>query len=542
MHEKDATFRGSAFAGASADGRRTDDGEQIPDAELLRRYVFGKSEDAFAELVRRHIDLVYSVALRQVGGDMHLAQDVAQVVFTSLARKAEKLAERPVLGGWLYRTTQFAAIDTVRAASRRRARESEATTMHELTTNPGAEVDWEKLRPTLDQVIGELADDDRDAVVLRFFEGKSFADVGARLRLTENAARMRVERALDKLHAALARRGVTSTTAALALALANQAGVAAPTGLAASVTGAALAGAAATGSETGAAAAAGLLHFMGSTKLIITSAAVIAVAAIGVVINQARATRATRAEAVAIGRQQDELQAKLRNVEGNLAVAERRAQAADADVAQLLKAVQDASNAGRLPAGSGPRVAFVVDTSGSMRNPQNGKLWRGVFDTIAETLAARPEVRFVQVLDADGRSMLVGRDGWRPAGAEALREIERVLGSYNGDTDSNPVPGVLRALRGLPAPDDKGAKLEVWVVGDEFVEWQDSILRQLDRLNPADAGGKRRASIGAIQLPTTVRSPGGPMTATGLKFQALMTEVAKQHAGTYKLLSDGALH
>src|SRR5471032_2405509 len=120
------------------------------DSALLRRYADQKSEEAFAELVRRHLDLVYSVALRQVGGDAHLAQDVAQTVFTSLARKAVSLAARPVLGGWLYRTTQFTAIDVVRGESRRRAREKEAETMQTLSSNPGSETDWEKLRPTLD--------------------------------------------------------------------------------------------------------------------------------------------------------------------------------------------------------------------------------------------------------------------------------------------------------------------------------------------------------------------------------------------------------
>src|SRR4051812_39119191 len=143
------------------------------DAELLRSYAENRSEKAFAELVRRHIDLVYAVALRQVGGDAHRAEDVTQIVFTSLARKAAELARRPVLGGWLYRAAQFAAIDVVRAESRRRLRESEAHLMHESNVNPGPEKDWEKLRPTLDAAIGELKDDDRDAVVLRFFEGKS---------------------------------------------------------------------------------------------------------------------------------------------------------------------------------------------------------------------------------------------------------------------------------------------------------------------------------------------------------------------------------
>jgi len=116
--------------------------------------------------------------------------------------------------------------------------------MNEIPTSPTDDVEWGNLRPVLDQVMGELDDEDRDAVALRFFEARSFADVGRALSLSEDAARKRVARALDKMYALLARRGVTSTTAALAVTLANQAGIAAPVGFAASVTGAALAGSA----------------------------------------------------------------------------------------------------------------------------------------------------------------------------------------------------------------------------------------------------------------------------------------------------------
>ncbi|MEO7413509.1 MAG: sigma-70 family RNA polymerase sigma factor [Opitutaceae bacterium] len=250
----------------------------LEDSELLRRYAADRSEAAFAELVRRHLTPVYTLALRQAGGDAHLAEDVAQMVFTALARKASSLAGRQTLGGWLYRTTHFAARDVVRTERRRRVREQEAQTMHESSTNPEATIDWEKLHPVLDETMNELGDDDRDAVWLRFFEGRSFAEVGARLRLTENAARMRVDRALDKLHGLLARRGVTSTTAALGLALGSQAPIAAPAGLAASITGAALAAGLATGAGAGAISTA---IFMGMTKLQIgiTSALAIAGAA-----------------------------------------------------------------------------------------------------------------------------------------------------------------------------------------------------------------------------------------------------------------------
>jgi RNA polymerase sigma factor (sigma-70 family) len=244
------------------------------DSDLLRRYAADRSEAAFGELVRRHLTPVYAFALRQCGGDAHLAEDVAQMVFTALARKAASLTGRQTLGGWLFRTTHFAARDVVRAERRRRAREQEAQAMDASTKDPEAPIDWEKLHPMLDETMNELDDADRDAVWLRFFEGRSFAEVGAKLRLTENAARMRVERALDKLNGLLARRGVTSTTAALGLALGSQATIAAPVGLAASITGAAIAGTAAT-------SAGALTIFMGMNKLQIgiTSAFAIAGAA-----------------------------------------------------------------------------------------------------------------------------------------------------------------------------------------------------------------------------------------------------------------------
>src|SRR5712671_2467627 len=107
-----------------------------PDAELLRRYAEEKSEAAFAELVRRRVNLVYSVALRQVGGDAHLAEDVTQRVFADLARQAKQLTGHAVLSGWLYRSAQFAATDVVRAERRRRVREQEAQTMNEMSANP----------------------------------------------------------------------------------------------------------------------------------------------------------------------------------------------------------------------------------------------------------------------------------------------------------------------------------------------------------------------------------------------------------------------
>jgi RNA polymerase sigma factor (sigma-70 family) len=179
-----------------------------PDQERLRRCVDEKSDAAFAELVQRYVDLVYSAALRQVRGDAHRAQDVAQVVFTTLTRKAAALTSHPVLTGWLYTTTHFAAEKTMRAEWRRLAREREAQAMQEISAGASeSTVDWERIRPVLDAAMRELGERDREAVLLRFFAGRPFAEIGTTLHLSEDAARMRVRRSLDQLHALLARRG-----------------------------------------------------------------------------------------------------------------------------------------------------------------------------------------------------------------------------------------------------------------------------------------------------------------------------------------------
>jgi RNA polymerase sigma factor (sigma-70 family) len=249
------------------------------DAELLRRYAEQGAEDAFAELVQRHVNFVYSAALRQLNGDAHLAADATQLVFTDLARKARGLVGHRVLAGWLFTSTRFATAKLVRGERRRHAREQEAQLMHELNhDDSAAQLDWRQVRPVLDEALGELAENDREAILLRFFEGRDYASVGARLHLADNAARMRVDRALDKLRALLARRGVTSTTSALAAALANQAVAAAPVGLAATITGAALAGGVAVAGSVATGTGAAVTTFMSMTKLQLGLSSALAVA------------------------------------------------------------------------------------------------------------------------------------------------------------------------------------------------------------------------------------------------------------------------
>jgi len=240
------------------------------DAELLREYAENGSEEAFAELVRRHLGLVYQSALRQVGGDAHLAQDVAQSVFADLARKAGSLGERKVLAGWLYTSARYAAVQAVRSEQRRRKREDAVMNLNEQASADGEAEEWERLRPVIDDALHALGERDREAVLLRFFEGRAFTEVGAKLAVSEDAARMRVERAVEKLRGLLVRRGVTSTSAALAVALGGNAMGAVPAGLAVSVTGAVL-----TGSAAATAGAVGWATFMGMTKLQIGLAGVI---------------------------------------------------------------------------------------------------------------------------------------------------------------------------------------------------------------------------------------------------------------------------
>ncbi len=209
-----------------------------PDNELLRQFVTEGSEGAFALLVERHLALVYSAALRQLNGDGGGAEDVAQSVFLDLVRKAQELSNRTNLAGWLYTATRFKATAHQRAEFRRKRHEEEASVMNELLANP--ELDWERVRSVIDDAMHDLSEADREALLARYFESQPLAAVAIRLGVRENAARMRVERALEKLENSLKRRGIASTSAALAAALGHQAIHAAPVGLAARVTQAAM--------------------------------------------------------------------------------------------------------------------------------------------------------------------------------------------------------------------------------------------------------------------------------------------------------------
>jgi len=217
------------------------------DMELLRDYHRRGSEAAFAALVQRHINLVYSVALRHVGIAAH-AEEITQAVFIILARKSAGLRADTVLESWLHETTRLTALSFLRGERRRQFREQEAYMQSTLQESSHGPV-WHQLAPLLDEAISRLGKKDRDAVMLRFFKDKNLREVAAALNVNESAAQRRVHRAVEKLRGFFTKRGIALSSVAITGAISANSVQAAPVTLAKSVTAVAIAkGAAASGS------------------------------------------------------------------------------------------------------------------------------------------------------------------------------------------------------------------------------------------------------------------------------------------------------
>jgi len=293
---------------------------EMNDMTLVREYADRGSERAFAELVQRHIHLVYSVAFRYVGNSAD-AQDITQAVFGILARKTAHLRDRTTLTGWLYETTRFTAVAFLRAKARQQAREQEAYMLTTLN-DPDSNGVWQQLAPVLEEAMNCLSEKERVLLALRLFENRTAAETAALLGIREGAAHKRTARALEKLRQFFLKRGVNSTTAIIAGAISANFVQAAPPALAQTVTAMALSQGATVSATT-------LTLVNGATKIMawtkaqtaIVGAAVAVLATLPVVQQQTQAK--LREQNKALTRQIAQLQTDNERLSTPIALAKR---------------------------------------------------------------------------------------------------------------------------------------------------------------------------------------------------------------------------
>jgi RNA polymerase sigma factor (sigma-70 family) len=206
------------------------------DLDLLRQFARENSQDAFTALVNRHVNLVYTAALRQVRSPQ-LAEEIAQSVFADLARDAGKLKPETILTAWLYSVTRRTAIDAIRKESRRQLREQTAVEMNNMNATAN---DWTQIEPLLDDAMAALDETDRSAILLRYFENKNLREVGESLKISDDAAQKRVSRAVERLREFFSKRNVTIGASGLAVLISANAVQSAPIGLAATISAAAI--------------------------------------------------------------------------------------------------------------------------------------------------------------------------------------------------------------------------------------------------------------------------------------------------------------
>jgi RNA polymerase sigma factor (sigma-70 family) len=379
------------------------------DATLLRRYADDRSEAAFSELVHRHVDLVYSAAVRRTGGDSHRAADVVQQVFATLARNARKLSRHSVLQAWLHTATKNASLNLMISEQRRRARELESASFGAASSANPEFLDWERIKPVLDGAIDELPGPDREAVVLRFLERREFSEIGAALRMSSDAARMRTARALEKLRVFLSRRGITSTSAALGAIVTNQSLISAPAGLAPAV---------ASASMASTAAGIGLAASLMTTK-VMSTAVICGLLAFGAGAYYGRTLRVLpSAQPAADNPEQSRAIASLRQSNATLQADLDRVDTANiqlnAAVAQL-----NAKLAAAVAAAAAPRKNLSI--GGTPR-----ELKKTILNNLRQIDAARTQYRLENNKDPESVEVLVGDQGY-------IRRLHTVGGEdYSG--------------------------------------------------------------------------------------------------------------
>ena len=422
------------------------------DMGLLREYARGQSEQAFATLVARHIDLVYSTALRHVGNH-HQAEEITQAVFVILARKARSLGPGTVMAGWLFRTARLTAANYKRTEIRRVRREQEAYMQSDPTENSGDP--WQEVAPLLNDAIAGLGEGDRNAIVLRFLQGKDYKQVAAALGGTEPAAQMRVGRALEKLRKLFALRGVVVSAGALGSLITAKAIQAAPAGLAASVCAAAVQGTSLTASTL--ALVKGTLKFMAWTKTkLAIGATVVAVLAYqqhqtSVQARQLAAAREDlRLRTEAVAAQQDRL-AELQQQNGSISATRSEM---EQELARL-RARRRATNPGSPAATSGGTLL-----SATLQDPvERESLRQGLLNGLRNRWAP-----LVKELNLDGQAsdklMQIGGDCY-------MKDLEAVAAFTDGK---------ITAATAVQAGDEAKAKamdeLRSWLGESGFAKYE----------------------------------------------------------------------
>ncbi len=409
------------------------------DLDLLAEFIRNQSQDAFTALVKRHLNLVYCAALRQVRSPQ-LAEDVAQSVFTDLARNAARLKPDTILTAWLYQVTRRTAIDIVQKEARRQLREQIAFEMNAMNATTD---DWTQIEPLLDEAMHALDDTDRTAVLLRYFENKSLREVGHTLGTTDDTARKRVNRAIEHLREFFAKHGVTVGGSGLIVVISANAVQAAPVGLSVTI----LTTAALAGTTTVTTATATVTKAIAMTTLQKTLFTTVLAAAVGFGIYEARQVSVLRSQVQTLPPQQQTEQILQLHQERDEALSKLTAARAEMgqlrqDAAEILKLRAEVT---RLRAEAQLMTQLKSNSSGDPVESA-AKIWVNRVARLKQRLEQVPEARIPEMQFLDEEDWLAVVKG-RPLDTDT--DYRRALGALRSAGEGKLASLMQKALRGF---------------------------------------------------------------------------------------------